>query len=249
MCVGWCARLRGRSMIYPIAALVVMWLLLSRTPIFARMVERRGAPFYGRIASVLTVCAALAVLLHGNLWAALCLFGVSLWLLGRASRAPLKAGRRPANLSQARSATIELVRDPATGRLHGRVLTGPLAGIGLDDLDFARCDALRHRCALGDPAGARLLEAYLDGRFAGWRQAGQGHGDAGERRAERTGLMSEDEAYQVLGLRRGATREDVVRGHRAVMKERHPDRGGTTDLAARANEAKEVLLRQHARYS
>ena len=58
--------------------------------------------------------------------------------------------------------------------------------------------------------------------------------------------MSEDEAYEVLGLRRGATREEVVRAHRTVMKKWHPDHGGTADLAARANEAKEVLLRRHA---
>ena len=57
--------------------------------------------------------------------------------------------------------------------------------------------------------------------------------------------MSEDEAYEVLGLRRGASRDEIVRTHRAVMKKWHPDQGGTADLAARANEAKEVLLRRH----
>ena len=57
--------------------------------------------------------------------------------------------------------------------------------------------------------------------------------------------MTEQQAYQLLGLGRGAPREAVVSAHRALMKKWHPDGGGTTELAARANEAKEVLLRQH----
>jgi DnaJ-class molecular chaperone len=57
--------------------------------------------------------------------------------------------------------------------------------------------------------------------------------------------MSKDEAYEVLGLQKGASREDVVRSHRSLMKKLHPDHGGTTNLAARVNEAKEVLMRRH----
>ena len=50
---------------------------------------------------------------------------------------------------------------------------------------------------------------------------------------------------QVLGLRRGASRDEIVRSHRTVMKKWHPDQGGTADLAVRANEAKEVLMRRY----
>lgn len=54
--------------------------------------------------------------------------------------------------------------------------------------------------------------------------------------------MSREEAYQVLGLSPGASPDQIRAEYRRLMKKMHPDQGGTTYLAARINEAKDVLL-------
>ena len=89
------------------------------------------------------------------------------------------------------------------------------------------------------------MEAYLDWRLPGWRSQGDAQKEkAGPRGRGRAGSsrMSADEAYAVLGIEQNASEEDIRQAHRRLMMKMHPDQGGSTYLAARINEAKEVLL-------
>ncbi|HEY7578244.1 MAG TPA: DnaJ domain-containing protein [Acetobacteraceae bacterium] len=56
--------------------------------------------------------------------------------------------------------------------------------------------------------------------------------------------LSAEEALDVLGLAQGASASAIRAAHRRLMQLVHPDRGGTTYLAARINEAKDVLMAQ-----
>jgi hypothetical protein len=54
--------------------------------------------------------------------------------------------------------------------------------------------------------------------------------------------MSVDEAYQVLGVVKGASERDIKQAHKRLMQKVHPDKGGSDYLAARINLAKKTLL-------
>jgi hypothetical protein len=58
----------------------------------------------------------------------------------------------------------------------------------------------------------------------------------------RDGAMSRDEALKVLGLGPGASADAVREAHRRLILQNHPDRGGSDYLAAKINQAKDVLL-------
>ena len=63
-------------------------------------------------------------------------------------------------------------------------------------------------------------------------------GQAGRRRPS----MGRKAALDALGLDEGATEQDIRRAHRDLMKAHHPDRGGSTAMAAQLNRAREQLL-------
>ena len=245
-----------------LAGVILFWIgsmllreFLQATPAVVARRMKQGA-------GTVLVVFALLLLIKGQVGTALGFGALGFWLVtGR--RASLmgaarrwRGGRGPATgrgrVSRVRSATIEMELDHSSGAMSGIVLAGPFEGAPLAQLDRDSLGALYDFCQAADGEGARLLEAYFDRRFPGWRAAAQdkhhpgGAGPGpGARRGPRSGAMSEDEAYQLLGLAKGASREEVARAHRSVMKTAHPDHGGSTDLAARVNEAKDVLMRRH----
>lgn len=85
---------------------------------------------------------------------------------------------------------------------------------------------------------------YSIRRKTGWFPGGlRQPGINGESRRTARRAMDPEEAYRVLELNPGANRADIQAAHRNLMKRFHPDQGGSTYLAAKVNEAKEVLLK------
>jgi hypothetical protein len=150
----------------------------------------------------------------------------------------------PGKTSGVRTAALEMELDHDSGSLEGTILAGSYEGKLLSALDQ---DALMklYRELSGDAESRQLLEAYLDGRFPVWRQNPKAH--IGDRQGvpPRPGAMTEQEAYKILGLEAGASAADIRKAHRSLMQRLHPDVGGSSFLAARINEAKDVLLSDH----
>jgi len=233
------------TLLYGIAAVGLVWWL---SKLFARgnpAAIAKGLKLAGGVASL---TGAGLMLFRGRMDMAFLLGGVAAWLFGWSSFGLPGFGRRaaktPGTVSRVRSAMIEMELDHDTGAMNGTVLAGSSAGRTLNDLPEDALRRLHEECGRSDPDGVRLLEAYFDRRFPHWRE--DGHGDAHARSAHpQTGAMTEQEAYEILGLQPGASADDVRRAHRALMKKLHPDQGGSTYLAARVNQAKEILLDRH----
>lgn len=81
-----------------------------------------------------------------------------------------------------------------------------------------------------------------------WSWVGQGRrgtlpgGPGRRRRVDPGGRMTPEEAYQVLGLKPGASKAEIRAAYHRLMRAAHPDAGGSDWLAARINQARDVLL-------
>jgi hypothetical protein len=143
-----------------------------------------------------------------------------------------------ADTSSVESRYLRMRLNHATGEIAGEVLAGRYAGRMLRDLSLDQLSELYEECARNDAESAALLQAYLE------RLYGTDWETHREARSENpaSGKMDTREAYQVLGLQPGASRESIVGAHRRLMQKLHPDRGGSDYLAAKINQAKDILL-------
>ena len=181
--------------------------------------------------------------LRGAFNAAIPLFVLGLGLLGKSGLFPggfpwgqKSAGQR----SRVATSLLAMELDHDTGRMEGTVLGGPFKGRLLSALSDPELRQLHEQCTAVSDQSRALFEAWLDRSKAGWREAWQA-GPRGPNGAP-SGTMIRAEALAVLGLKEGATADDIRAAHRRLMKEFHPDHGGSDYLAAKINQAKEVLL-------
>ncbi|WP_201831909.1 DnaJ domain-containing protein [Microvirga zambiensis] len=229
-----------------IVAVALLWWLGKN---YTRADTKALAKSLKVVGGVAALGAAALLGMRGRFDMALLLAGFGAWALGWNSlNIPgpwRKFQQATGRFSRIRSAMIEMEIDHSTGAVEGSVLVGPLAGRRLSSLDPQGLRQLYDECCAQDPQGVPLLEAYLDRRFTGWRENAQGDRDTRTRTHAHSGVMTKEEAYQILGLQPGASLDEVRKAHRTLMKKLHPDQGGTAYLAARVNEAREVLLGRH----
>lgn len=170
-------------------------------------------------------------------------------MLVRRSREWQRSTARPGQTSSVETAWLSVTLDHDSGRIDGTVRQGPFAGRALSSLGLGDLLALRAECAAADPESVPLVEALLDRvHGAAWRTQEAG-GEAGAAGAEEAaaaraapGGMTREEAYGILGLAPGAGPEAVKAAHRRLMQKLHPDHGGSTYLAAKINQAKDLLI-------
>lgn len=190
----------------------------------------------------LALGAAALFLVRGAIGPASLLGMLGAWLLGWNATQPSGPTQKSSGqISNVTTEHLEMELDHDTGAMSGRVIKGMFAGRDLDTMKPAEVALLWQDCRFVDPQSAQLLETYLDRAHPNWRE----DVSRGERQMrDHDGRMQPADAYEILGLQPGASDEEIRRAHRDLMLKLHPDRGGSTYLAAQVNEAKDVLLNQ-----
>jgi hypothetical protein len=164
----------------------------------------------------------------------------------------VKAARGPTVGQQSgiETAWLRMRLDHDTGHMTGEVLNGPFRGRSLDDLSLDELLRLLAECRQADSPSAEVLEAYIDRTHpADWREHAAAGGDSEDSRNRygenptRSSDMTRDEAFAILGLEPGADPDAIKQAHHRLMLKMHPDHGGSTYLAARINQAKDLLMR------
>jgi len=228
-----------------IFGLLALVLALWALNVVSKVDPKVGARVLKAGGGLLSLGLAVFLGLRGEIGIAIPLGAFGLGLLGWLPFGPAGFSARTkksgGQTSRVRSAYLEMELDHDTGAMNGRIVAGRHQGVALERLDVKTLAGLIGEF---DEESRALLVAYLDRRDPAWSEHAQGDAAAG-RAATLGGKMTEQEAYQILGLEAGASTEAISRAHRTLMKKMHPDQGGSTYLAARINEAKEILLRRH----
>jgi len=226
-------------------ALLVLILLAGR--LLVRANPRNLAVTLRRMGGVAALAVAGFLILRGALPIAipLAVFGFSLLRPGSGSGFGDLFGQgqtTPGQKSRIKTDRLEVELDHDSGEMEGKCLSGRFAGRSLSSLsDREAMELLAELHQEGAPEAA-VMEAYLDWRRPGWREQASGEQEESRRARRGSKRMSAEEAYEVLGIDRNASEEDIKRAHRRLMMKLHPDQGGSNYLAARINEAKDVLL-------
>lgn len=223
-----------------VLVLVVAHAFVNANPtVMARQLRFLGGVFLAGLAIVLFVrgYAGPATGLGLLAWLLLMGRGVLPW--------PGYGGGAPSQGQGSRVTTahLEMELDHDSGAIRGRVIKGRFAGRELDTLAPLEIAYLWRDYRFSDVQSAHVLEAYLDRIHPSWREdLGAEANEKSDPFAHGGTRMSPEEAREILGVREGASEDEIRAAHRELMMKVHPDRGGSNYLAAKINEAKSVLI-------
>ena len=150
------------------------------------------------------------------------------------------ASRGTTRSSTVQTDMLNVTLDQETGDIRGTILKGPLKGKRIEELTQEMLIEFLEVCRNEDPDSAQIIEVYLDRIDPKWRKNRHSGGYSTTNRT--SGIMDEQEALMVLGLEAGATEKEIKESYHNLIRNLHPDRGGSDYLAAKINQAKECLL-------
>ncbi len=208
-----------------------------------RLPNNKRRPFLWKSAFWLVLGTAVYLVLSGRMhWlgaviAAIIPVAKALFIWGSRALPLLRmAGRFKSTPSQFRTQSLLVTINFANGQISGEILTGDFAGKQLSELSSDELQTLMEQLKNTDRESYILLQAYL------LRSGSSNYQSSDSYQPNNYTELSENEAYEVLGLPTTASKDEVIKAHKRLMQRLHPDRGGSDYLAAKINAAKDKLI-------
>ncbi|MCR9214821.1 MAG: DnaJ domain-containing protein [Proteobacteria bacterium] len=157
-------------------------------------------------------------------------------------------GSRPSSgqTSNVETSWLQATLNHDSGEMDGKVLRGDFEGYTLSSMTLEQLLQFREEAA-EDEQTINILNTFLDRYFSEEADeeatTGQSSKEERTRARSRGGPMSRAEALEILELDNSATKDDIKSAHRQLMKKFHPDHDGSDYMAAKLNEAKDLLLK------
>lgn len=228
--------MHGLFYLFLLAALIAIPIL-----VFAYTPAARLAGIYRNILPIGSIALGAVLTLAGRGIVGLPLIALGLALWQRNRMVAKKTKDRPGII---RSAAIEISIEKSSriqDGIEGRLLTGDFEGKTLSSLSLAQTK----QCMVevkSDKESLLLIEAYLDRKLPTWRENSDFNVSSRRGKTPRSSAMTEQEAYQILGLQGSATAQQVSDAHSLLMDRVDPERTNSGIFAAKINLALQTLV-------
>jgi len=163
---------------------------------------------------------------------------------------------------------LNMTLDHDSGEMNGTVNKGKFANQQLNQLNLDQLLELLSECyTVNGSDSVAVLESYLD-RYYGacddstsnnrtgdsdsdqekrtssnWRDQYTNHSSDKTQTIPEENDMTIQQAYLILGLTENVGIKEIKEAHRRLMQRFHPDRGGSTYLSVKINQAKDFLMK------
>lgn len=159
-------------------------------------------------------------------------------LLSSATHRSAKA--KKGQKSELKTEYLHMILDHDTGEMDGEILAGKFKGQKLSSLSKVELKSLFDEYSKADPDSVRLIDSYINRAFGDRQNSDNDYRDETPFNQE----MDENEARKILGVSKSASKKEIEQAYRQMMKLNHPDKGGSSFLAAKINAARNILLKK-----
>ena len=148
--------------------------------------------------------------------------------------------------SDVKTAWLQATLNHDSGEMDATILQGQFRDRELSSLTRVELSEF-HQEAIADDQTIAILESFISRKFGeDFSEEGTDTGssqNSGRRNTSDNGPMTRKEAFEILELESNATVAEIKSAHRRLMKKFHPDHNGSDYMAAKLNEAKDLLLK------